>query len=70
MARELHNRIADNLRQRRAKSKLSRMEVAGRANIHFTYYSQIERAVRKDISVRILLKITKAMSMGLDEAVG
>lgn len=37
--------------------------------MHFTYYSQIERAVRKDVSVRRLKDITDALGVTLNDAV-
>jgi len=45
------------------------MEVAELAGMHFTYYSQIERAVRKDISVRRLKDIADALGVTLNDIV-
>ena len=47
----------------------SQMELAEHANMHFTYYSQIERAIRKDISVRRLKDITDALGVTLNDIV-
>lgn len=65
----LTQKIADNLKKQRLSKNLSQMEVAERANMHFTYYSQIERAVRKDVSVRRLKNITDALGITLNDVV-
>jgi len=68
METELIKNIAKNLRKRRIEKKLSQMDVAALADIHFTYYSQIERGLRADVSVRVLKKITDTLDISLDEA--
>jgi len=45
------------------------MELAELANMHFTYYSQIERAVRKDLSIRRLKDITDALGITINDVV-
>jgi transcriptional regulator with XRE-family HTH domain len=45
------------------------MELAEKANMHFTYYSQIERALRKDISVRRLKNIADALEITINDIV-
>ena len=55
--------IANKLKLVRKNKGISQMQVADMANIHFTYYSQIERAIRKDVSVRILKRITEALGV-------
>jgi transcriptional regulator with XRE-family HTH domain len=62
-------KIAQNLKKYRLQKKLSQMEVADLANMHFTYYSQIERAIRKDISVRRLKDITDALGITINDVV-
>ena len=70
MKREpLSNRIAKRLKKHRLQQGLSQMELAELAGMHFTYYSQIERAVRKDISVRRLKDITDALGVTLNDIV-
>ncbi|OGT09905.1 MAG: hypothetical protein A2X77_04570 [Gammaproteobacteria bacterium GWE2_42_36] len=61
--------MSKNLKKYRLKKKLSQMQLAELANMHFTYYSQIERAVRKDVSVRRLKDITDALGVTLNDAV-
>jgi transcriptional regulator with XRE-family HTH domain len=62
-------KIAKNLKKYRLQKKLSQMDLAERANMHFTYYSQIERALRKDISVRRLKDLTDALGITIDDVV-
>lgn len=62
-------KIARNLKKYRLKRNLSQMKLAELANMHFTYYSQIERAVRKDISVRRLKDITDALGITINDVV-
>ena len=69
MSDELSIKIAKSLRKIRKEKKLSQIELAGMAEIHFTYYSQIERAIRNDLSVRILKKITDALGVTLNDVV-
>ncbi len=61
--------IAENLKKHRKDKNISQMKLAELADIHFTYYSQIERALRKDISVRVLKKIADALSITLNDLV-
>jgi transcriptional regulator with XRE-family HTH domain len=65
----LSNKIAKRLKKYRLQKNLSQMELAEQAGMHFTYYSQIERAVRKDISVRRLKDITDALGVTLNDIV-
>lgn len=69
MIDKLAKRIADKLRKYRQAKGLSQMEVADLAGMHFTYYSQIERSIRKDISVRRLKDIADALGVTLDDIV-
>lgn len=62
-------KIAKNLKKYRLKNNLSQMELAERAGMHFTYYSQIERALRKDMSVRRLKNIADALGVTLNDIV-
>ena len=62
-------KIAQNLKKYRLKKNLSQMELAELADMHFTYYSQIERAIRKDISVRRLKNITDALGITINDVV-
>lgn len=62
-------KIAKNLKKYRLGKNLSQMEVAEKAHMHFTYYSQIERGIRKDISVRRLKDITDALGVTLNDVV-
>lgn len=66
---QLTLKIAQNLKKYRHKKGYSQMELAELANMHFTYYSQIERAVRRDISVRRLKNITDALGITLNDVV-
>jgi transcriptional regulator with XRE-family HTH domain len=65
----LTSKIAGNLKKYRLKKKLSQMELAEMADMHFTYYSQIERGVRRDVSVRRLKNITDALGITLNDVV-
>jgi len=65
----LNIHIAKKLKKYRTEKNLSQMKLAEQADIHFTYYSQIERAVRKDVSVRILKKITGALGITINDVV-
>lgn len=66
---ELSQKIAINLKKYRLEKNLSQMELAELAGMHFTYYSQIERAIRKDISVRRLKDLTDALDITLNDVV-
>lgn len=63
----LSSKIAKRLKKYRLQKDLSQMELAELAGMHFTYYSQIERAVRKDISVRRLKDITDALGITIND---
>jgi transcriptional regulator with XRE-family HTH domain len=65
----LANKIAKRLKKYRLQKNLSQMELAEKANMHFTYYSQIERALRKDISVRRLKNIADALEITINDIV-
>lgn len=62
-------KIAKNLKKIRLQKNLSQMDLAELANMHFTYYSQIERGLRKDISVRRLKDITDALGITVDDVI-
>jgi transcriptional regulator with XRE-family HTH domain len=66
---ELAIKLAKNLKKYRLKNNLSQMQLADLAKMHFTYYSQIERGLRKDISVRRLKDITDALGITLNDVV-
>ena len=65
----LAQKIAKNLKKYRLAKNLSQMDLAELANMHFTYYSQIERSLRKDISVRRLKDITDALNITINDVV-
>lgn len=67
--KELNEHIADRLKELRKAKGFSQMDIADKCGMHFTYYSQIERALRKDVSVRILLKIADALGVTLNDIV-
>jgi transcriptional regulator with XRE-family HTH domain len=62
-------KIAKNLKKYRLQKNISQMELAEKAGMHFTYYSQIERGIRRDISVRRLKDITDALGVTLNDVV-
>ena len=62
-------KIAERLRAIRKEKGLSQINVAELAGIHFTYYSQIERAIRPDISVRVLKSITDVLGITINDVV-
>ena len=66
---QLTAKIAHNLKKYRLKQNLSQMELAEMADMHFTYYSQIERGIRRDVSVRRLKNITDALGITLNDVV-
>ena len=66
---ELALQIANKLKAIRLGKNLSQIKLAEMADIHFTYYSQIERAVRKDVSVRILKKITDVLNITVNDVI-
>ena len=57
----LHNRLAQNLRQRRQKLGISQEELARRSGVHRTYVGAVERAERN-----ISLAILELLAEGLD----
>lgn len=57
--------IGERISSLRKKMGLSQEELAERANIHFTYIGQIERA-EKIPSLKSLLRIAEAMNVSLD----
>jgi transcriptional regulator with XRE-family HTH domain len=65
----LARKIAKNLRKIRIQKGLSQERVAELANMHWTYYSRIERAFHKDISVRRLKDITDVFGVTLNDIV-
>ncbi|MCP4049663.1 MAG: helix-turn-helix transcriptional regulator [bacterium] len=67
--KRLDKHIAERLKPIRTDKGLSQMKLADLANMHFTYYSQIERAVRKNVSVRILKQITDVLEVTLNDVV-
>jgi XRE family transcriptional regulator, regulator of sulfur utilization len=67
--KQLAKHIAKKLREYRKKKGYSQMDVADKAGMHFTYYSQIERALRPDISVRRLKDIADVLGVSLDHIV-
>ncbi|MDR1113852.1 MAG: helix-turn-helix domain-containing protein [Candidatus Margulisbacteria bacterium] len=69
MENVLTKKIAQNLRRIRIQKGLSQEQVAEMSNMHWTYYSRIERALHKDISVRRLKNITDAFGVTLDDVV-
>jgi transcriptional regulator with XRE-family HTH domain len=69
MGNSLAEKIARNLRKIRLRKGYSQIQAADLANMHFTYYSQIERALRKDVSVRILKNITDAFGVTVNDVI-
>ena len=66
---DLSRIIAKNLKKYRLKKMLSQIQLAELAGMHFTYYSQIERALRFDLSVRRLKNITDALGITINDVV-
>jgi len=64
----LTKKIAKNLKKYRLRKKLSQMELAEKAGMHFTYYSQIERCQR-NLSVKRLKDITDALGITINDVV-
>jgi transcriptional regulator with XRE-family HTH domain len=72
MAREkdyLTETISKNLKKFRKEKNLSQLNLAAISDVHFTYYSQIERKIRPYVSVRVLLKISDALEVTLNDLV-
>jgi transcriptional regulator with XRE-family HTH domain len=69
MDKDLTKKIAQNLRKIRLQKGLSQEQVAEMSGMHWTYYSRIERALHKDISVRRLKNITDAFDLTLNDVV-
>ena len=61
--------VSKNLKKYRKEKNLSQLKVAAKAGVHFTYYSQVERKLRPDISVRLLLRIADALDITLNDLV-
>lgn len=66
---DITTNIAVSLKYHRQKQNLSQMSLSEMADVHFTYYSQIERGLRKDVSVRVLKKIVDALGITLNDVV-
>lgn len=45
------------------------MELAERCGLHFTYISQIERGIRRNVSLRTVKSICDVLEIGLDQVV-
>jgi transcriptional regulator with XRE-family HTH domain len=65
---ELLNNIGDNLRSFRLSKGLERKEIADIAGISVSQYGRIENGTTK-ASVLMLVKIVKALNVGMDELV-
>ena len=63
------NTIGFNLKKYRLLKNLSQMKLAEAADLHFTYISQIERGLRKNLSVLKLKQITDTLGVTLDDIV-
>mgnify|MGYP003337997552 FL=1 len=63
------NTIGFNLKKYRLLKNLSKMKLAEAADLHFTYISQIERGLRKNLSVLKLKQITDTLGVTLDDIV-
>lgn len=65
---ELLNNIGENLRSFRLSKGLERKEIADIAGVSVSQYGRIENGTTK-ASVLMLVKIAKALSVGIDELV-
>lgn len=65
---DVRRRIGANVKRLREAQGLSQEELADRANMHRTYISQIERAV-KNVTVIKLEQVAKALGAPLTELV-
>ena len=69
MTLDLSQRMGRRLRQFRSNLLITQSEAAFLADIHTSYYSQIERGIRKDVSIRILVRIAHALRVSLNDIV-
>jgi transcriptional regulator with XRE-family HTH domain len=65
---EVRRRVALNIKRLRTAQALSQEELADRANLHRTYISGVERAVRNP-TITVLEKIAVALDVPLTELV-
>lgn len=59
---EIARRLADRVKRFRAERGWSQEELAGQANLHRTFVSQIERATKKS-TIETVDKIAKALNV-------
>ncbi len=61
-------RVGLNVQRLRRDKGLSQEELAGRADVHQTYLSGVERGVR-NASIMVLARIAKALGVDVEELV-
>jgi transcriptional regulator with XRE-family HTH domain len=65
---EVRRRVARNMKRLRQARQISQEELAERADVHRTYVSGVERAVRNP-TLTVLEKIAKGLAVPLSELV-
>jgi len=63
----MEKQIGAFFKKKRLEKGWSQRKLAGDADVHFTYYSQIERGKRGHVSVKILKKIADVLGVKLSE---
>ena len=64
-----NNKIADNLKKLRAKKGLSLKKIARLADLSLNTIVKIENGVNKNPTIETLIKIAKALEVGVDDLI-
>ena len=64
-----NNKIADNLKKLRAKKGLSLEKIARLADLSLNTIVKIENGVNKNPTIETLIKIAKALEVGVDDLI-
>ena len=59
--------MGKNMKLFRASKGWTQMKLEAVSDVHFTYISQIELGKRRDVSVRVMKRISDAFGITLDE---
>lgn len=65
----IENKIGDNIKKYRAKTKLSQEELAAKSGVKYTTLTKIESNVIKKPSVMVMAQLAKALNVSIEELI-
>ena len=65
----IENKIGDNIKKYRAKTKLSQEELATKSGVKYTTLTKIESNVIKKPSVLVMAQLAKALGVSIEELI-